>query len=377
VPLLLIQFCIIIATVLILFAFFIFFVFKINKYTDWYERVRNYFCNLLCNIFCWCLLRSDDVAVKYPTNKLKFIRHLGKGEFGKVFLAEAPDLLNYIDTRYASLFDQSEGQHCMVAVKSCSQSENMSRDMLEADSLSSLRHPSVVKLLAVAKKPTVMSRIFRRRRSNDSMDVSNFKPPFLMFEFCVSGDLCAYLRKHLHQSASSKSEQSGVSMMTRLKFCLQISEGMAYLHRNCILHRDLAARNCLVTASGDVKISDFGLSRDIGESQTNSYTTRGIDALPVRWMAPESFTDGIYTTSSDVWSFGVVMWEIFTNGVQPYFGISNQQVISAVLQGKLLSKPRLSPEWIYEVMLLCWNFEDKYRPTFSDLLDFFTNIMNK
>jgi len=339
--------------------------------------MRNAFCNCFCNIFCWCLLETEDVAVQYPSNKLIFIKPIGKGEFGKVFLAEAPDLLNYVDESSATTLGQLEGRNCVVAVKSCGQSENVSRDMLEADSLASLRHPNVVKLFAVSKQPTMMSRICGRRQSSDSMELSEFKPPFLMFEFCANGDLCAYLRKHLNQSASSKSDQSGVSMMARLKFCLQIADGMNYLHKNCILHRDLAARNCLVTASGDVKISDFGLSRDIGESQSNTYTTRGVDALPVRWMAPESFIDGTYTPASDVWSFGVVMWEIFTNGVQPYFGISNQQVISAILKGKLLSKPRLSPEWIYEVMLLCWNFEDKYRPSFSDILEFFTNILNQ
>jgi len=281
-----------------------------------------------------------------------------------------------------------KGSSCIVALKSTSVGNTTSESLeKEAETLASLSHPNIVRLLAICQS----TKSFFRRQTpfliashNNSEEVSTLFPPFLLFEYVNNGDLCTYLRmhgKHKELFASSDGNKNNqqtssveLNLPTRLSFCAQITSGMNYLSLKHIVHRDLAARNCLLTSDGCVKISDFGLSRDTNQETCYSYTTRGIDALPVRWMAPEAFLDGLYSSSSDVWSFGVVVWEIFTDAVQPFFGLPNHQVIANILQGRLLSKPRLAPHWLYEVMLLCWNSSAEKRPTFTELNLFFRKL---
>ncbi|XP_027132575.1 insulin-like growth factor 1 receptor [Larimichthys crocea] len=124
----------------------------------------------------------------------------------------------------------------------------------------------------------------------------------------------------------------------------EIADGMSYLNANKFVHRDLAARNCMVAEDFTVKIGDFGMTRDIYE--TDYYRKGGKGLLPVRWMSPESLKDGVFTTMSDVWSFGVVLWEIATLAEQPYQGMSNEQVLRFVMEGGLLDKPDNCPDML-------------------------------
>ncbi|KAI4548852.1 hypothetical protein MG293_001182 [Ovis ammon polii] len=161
----------------------------------------------------------------------------------------------------------------------------------------------------------------------------------------------------------------------------EIADGMAYLAANKFVHRDLAARNCMVSQDFTVKIGgtegarqpihppfpDFGMTRDVYE--TDYYRKGGKGLLPVRWMAPESLKDGIFTTHSDVWSFGVVLWEIVTLAEQPYQGLSNEQVLKFVMDGGVLEELESCPVQLQELMQRCWQQNPRLRPTFTHILD--------
>ncbi|CAJ0930573.1 unnamed protein product [Ranitomeya imitator] len=137
------------------------------------------------------------------------------------------------------------------------------------------------------------------------------------------------------------------SLKKMIQMAGEIADGMAYLNANKFVHRDLAARNCMVSEDFTVKIGDFGMTRDIYE--TDYYRKGGKGLLPVRWMSPESLKDGVFTTHSDVWSFGVVLWEIATLAEQPYHGMSNEQVLRFVMEGGLLEKPDNCPDMLYVI----------------------------
>ncbi|XP_062841299.1 receptor-type tyrosine-protein kinase FLT3 [Trichomycterus rosablanca] len=154
-----------------------------------------------------------------------------------------------------------------------------------------------------------------------------------------------------------------------LSFSYQVAKGMDFLSsKNCI-HRDLAARNVLVTQGRLIKIGDFGLARDI-ENDSN-YVVRGNARLPVKWMAPESIFKGMYTMKSDVWAYGILLWEIFSLGVTPYPGMKVDNTFYAMIErGFKMEQPYYAPESVYQVMCRCWALEPKDRPCFSKLVSF-------
>jgi len=154
-----------------------------------------------------------------------------------------------------------------------------------------------------------------------------------------------------------------------LCFAYQVAKGMEFLEFKSCVHRDLAARNVLVTHGKVVKICDFGLARDI-MSDTN-YVIRGNARLPVKWMAPESLFEGIYTIKSDVWSYGILLWEIFSLGVNPYPGIPVDANFYKLIQsGFKMDQPFYATEEIYFIMQSCWAFDSRKRPSFPNLTSF-------
>merc|ERR1712223_2128935 len=146
---------------------------------------------------------------------------------------------------------------------------------------------------------------------------------------------------------------------------IQVAAGMESLSSHHYVHRDLAARNTLVGENLTVKISDFGLSRDIYAA--DYYRVQSKSLLPVRWMPPESILYGKFTTESDVWSFGVVLWEIYSYGLQPYYGYSNQEVIEMIRSRQLLPCPEDCPSRMYAFMVECWHEVPGRRPTFAEI----------
>lgn len=196
--------------------------------------------------------------------------------------------------------------------------------------------------------------------------VSRSQPVTVVMELMENGDLKTFLRRHRVDSDNPICRPPP-SDQQRLQIAAQIADGMAYLSARKFVHRDLAARNCMVHADFTVKIGDFGLARDVYE--TDYYKPEQARPLPIRWMSPEAIRDGVFSSKADVWSFGVVLWEIVTLAAQPYAGFSNEQVAQSVIRGTLLQRPDCCGDAFFDLMLRCWRYYPRSRPDFADILD--------
>ncbi|XP_070315406.1 muscle, skeletal receptor tyrosine-protein kinase isoform X3 [Odocoileus virginianus] len=293
------------------------------------------------------LLNPKLLSLEYPRNNIEYVRDIGEGAFGRVFQARAPGLLPY-------------EPFTMVAVKMLKEeaSADMQADFQrEAALMAEFDNPNIVKLLGVCAVG---------------------KPMCLLFEYMAYGDLNEFLRsmaphpgRGLSPSDLSPGSQASspgpppLSCAEQLCIARQVAAGMAYLSERKFVHRDLATRNCLVGENMVVKIADFGLSRNIYSA--DYYKANENDAIPIRWMPPESIFYNRYTTESDVWAYGVVLWEIFSYGLQPYYGMAHEEVIYYVRDGNILSCPEDCPLELYNLMRLCWSKVPADRPSFSSI----------
>ncbi|KAK5925382.1 hypothetical protein CgunFtcFv8_017908 [Champsocephalus gunnari] len=180
-------------------------------------------------------------------------------------------------------------------------------------------------------------------------------PMCLVFEFMENGCLSDYLR----------ARKEHLSKETMLGMCLDVSEGMAYLESSNFIHRDLAARNCLVSKNNEVKVSDFGMTRFVFDDQ---YTSSQGSKFPIKWSAPEVIKYCKFSSKSDVWSFGVFMWEVYNEGRLPYDNRSNVEVVESLNMGLRLLKPRLAPDAVHLLMEWCWKEKPEDRPSFALLV---------
>ncbi|XP_060537020.1 insulin-like receptor [Cylas formicarius] len=267
--------------------------------------------------------------------KIELIKELGQGSFGMVWEGIAHDVNGQSSIR--------------CAVKTVNEhATNRERvDFLnEASVMKAFDTAHVVRLLGV---------------------VSQGQPTLVIMELMAHGDLKSYLRSHRPDAESLNSiiPKQPPSLKQILQMAIEIADGMAYLEAKKFVHRDLAARNCMVSEEMTVKIGDFGMTRDIYETDYYRKGTKGL--LPVRWMAPESLKDGVFTSSSDVWSYGVVLWEMATLASQPYQGLSNDQVLRYVIDGGVMERPENCPDKLYALMRFCWQHKPTARPTFMKL----------
>ena len=278
-------------------------------------------------------------AREIPLQSVRFMQELGEGAFGKVYQGE---LLGIVGPGSS-----------LVAIKTLKPgaTQKTKNDFQrEADLMTDLRHPNIVCLIGVCF-------------TDD--------PQCMLVEHMAHGDLHEFLINHSPNIDSDVSEpgmddQANVLSPTDMSFiAIQIAAGMEYLAGHHYVHRDLAARNCLVGDNLTVKISDFGLSRDIYAA--DYYRVQSKSLLPVRWMPPESILYGKFATESDVWSFGVVLWEIYSYGLQPYYGYSNQEVIEMIRSRQLLPCPEDCPSRMYAFMVECWHEVPQRRPTFGEI----------
>ncbi|XP_072715784.1 muscle, skeletal receptor tyrosine-protein kinase isoform X2 [Ciconia boyciana] len=291
------------------------------------------------------LLNPKLLSLEYPRNNIEYVRDIGEGAFGRVFQARAPGLLPY-------------EPFTMVAVKMLKEeaSADMQADFQrEAALMAEFDNPNIVKLLGVCAVG---------------------KPMCLLFEYMAYGDLNEYLRDRSPRNLCSlvhSSLDARVRLPNPLALCCtsqlciakQVAAGMAYLSERKFVHRDLATRNCLVGENMVVKIADFGLSRNMYSA--DYYKANENDAIPIRWMPPESIFYNRYTTESDVWAYGVVLWEIFSYGMQPYYGMAHEEVIYYVRDGNILSCPDNCPLELYNLMRLCWSKLPADRPGFASI----------
>lgn len=278
---------------------------------------------------------QDDYEV--PRDKVRILQELGQGTFGVVREGIVFDLRNFSDP---------EGTHCAVKMLREGASLHDRQEFLkEASTMKSFDSFHVVKLLGV---------------------VSLGQPMYMIMELMSNGDLKSYLRS-LRPGQDEHPGRSTLSLRRMLDFSAAIADGMLFLGSLKFVHRDLAARNCMVAADLTVKIGDFGMTRDI--YATDYYKKGGEGLLPVRWMSPEALRDGVYTVQGDVWSYGVVLWEIVTLAAQPYPGLSHEQVLNHVISRQTMERPENCPERLFEMMRQCWQFNPVRRPRFVDIVE--------
>ncbi|XP_053687388.1 insulin-like receptor isoform X2 [Sabethes cyaneus] len=198
--------------------------------------------------------------------------------------------------------------------------------------------------------------------------VSQGDPILVIMELMANGDLKGYLRRHRPDYENGEDPSPQPPTLRQIyQMAIEIADGMAYLSAKKYVHRDLAARNCMVAGDLTVKIGDFGMTRDIYETDYYRKGTKGF--LPVRWMSPESLKDGVFTSSSDVFSYGVVLWEMATLASQPYQGLTNDQVLRYVIDGGVMERPENCPDKLYDLMRRCWQHRPTARPTFMDIIN--------
>ncbi|XP_035514056.1 LOW QUALITY PROTEIN: fibroblast growth factor receptor 1-A [Morone saxatilis] len=197
-------------------------------------------------------------------------------------------------------------------------------------------------------------------------------PLYVIVEYASKGNLREYLRARRPPGMEycynpDQVPVENMSIKDLVSCAYQVARGMEYLASKKCIHRDLAARNVLVTDDNVMKIADFGLARDIHHIDYYKKTTNG--RLPVKWMAPEALFDRIYTHQSDVWSFGVLLWEIFTLGGSPYPGVPVEELFKLLKEGHRMDKPSTCTQELYMMMRDCWNAVPSQRPTFKQLVE--------
>lgn len=183
----------------------------------------------------------------------------------------------------------------------------------------------------------------------------------MVFEYMEWGDLAGVLR----ESRGGGRVGPSLDDNALLHVALQVARGMQYLASRRFVHRDLAARNCLVGTHLAVKIADFGMSRDV--YTCDYYKMGGERPMPVRWMSPESIVYARFTHESDVWSYGVLLWEIYSRGKQPFYGHNNEGATKLILQGIVLVPPEDCPRFACELMRACWQSDPRNRISFDEI----------
>ena len=251
-----------------------------------------------------------------------------------------------------------------VAVKSLKQADNSDVTlafMREAATLAQFNHPNVLRLIGV-------------------LTSQHQQQPWMIVTELLRTELREFLLKlklpNRNSSSSSNSDLQlqGVVLHTLLlKFSQEIAAGMAYLTEKKFIHRDLAARNVLVAKDLTVRVADFGMSREIDSPENNYYTSSG-GRVPLRWTAPEALFFMKYSEKSDVWSFGVTLYEIWSLGDKPWGNASNEEVIQALSTERILSAPIGCPEDVYQVMVQTWMKDNTVRPTFNELKTILSNV---
>ncbi|XP_052081048.1 hepatocyte growth factor receptor-like isoform X4 [Mytilus californianus] len=267
------------------------------------------------------MLKQQNIFIERDLVRLG--QDIGHGNFGCVYQG------------YLRLMEEKDEQ--LVAVKTILKTEvqDINAIINEAMIMKDFNHPNVMSLIGISIAPGEF--------------------PLVIIPFMSNGDLLSYIR-----SADNKP-----TIKDLVKFGLDVARGMEYLGSIKYVHRDLAARNCMMDENLKVKVADFGLARDIYTK--NYYSSDNKKMLPVKWMAPESLENGTYSTKSDVWSFGVVMWELMTRGSAPYCDVNNWDMHKYLHSGRRLKRTEFCPTTLYDIMMACWKFDPYDRPTFREV----------
>ncbi|XP_078421744.1 fibroblast growth factor receptor 1-like isoform X2 [Cetorhinus maximus] len=286
----------------------------------------------------------EDPRWEFSRDKLTLGKPLGEGCFGQVVMGET-----------IGIDKDKPSKPVTVAVKM------LKADATEKDLSDLISEMEMMKM--IGKHKNIINLLGACTQDG---------PLYVIVEFASKGNLREYLRarrppgmEYCYNPAHVPVEQ--LSFKDLVSCGYQVSRGMEYLASKKCIHRDLAARNVLVTEDNVMKIADFGLARDIHHIDYYKKTTNG--RLPVKWMAPEALFDRIYTHQSDVWSFGVLLWEIFTLGGSPYPGIPVEELFKLLKEGHRMDKPSNCTNELYMTMRDCWHVMPSQRPTFKQLVE--------
>ncbi|VDI82559.1 proto-oncogene tyrosine-protein kinase Met [Mytilus galloprovincialis] len=277
------------------------------------------------------MLKQQNIFIERDLVRLG--EDIGHGNFGCVYKGY--------------LLSLEEKEERLVAVKTVLKTEvqDINAILNEALIMKDFEHPNVLSLIGISVAPGEF--------------------PLVIIPFVTNGDLLSYIR----------SDDNKPTVKDLVKFGLDIARGMEYLGSIKFVHRDLAARNCMVDEDLKVKVADFGLARDIYTK--NYYSSDNKKMLPVKWMAPESLENGTYGTQSDVWSFGVVMWELITRGSAPYCDVNNWDMHKYLQSGRRLKRTDFCPPPLYDIMMKCWEFDPDNRPTFREINQIITGLVEQ
>lgn len=284
-------------------------------------------------------LRLQTKLREINMSAVRFMEELGEDRFGKVYKGH--------------LYGTAPGEQTqLVAIKTLKDKVDSAlceEFRKEAAFRSHLQHQNLVCLLGVVTKEHPMS---------------------MMFTYSSLGDLHEYLvmrspNSDVGSSDDDKTVKSTLEQADFLHVITQVAAGMEYLSSQQLVHKDLAARNVLVLDKLAVKVLDLGFYRDVYSA--DYYNPMGSSPLPIRWMAPEAIAYGKFSSESDVWSYGVLLWETFSYGLQPYCGYSSQEVMEMVRGHQVLHCPDECPAWVYGLMLECWSEFPGRRPPFKDI----------
>uniref|UniRef100_A0A8K9UEU8 non-specific protein-tyrosine kinase n=1 Tax=Oncorhynchus mykiss TaxID=8022 RepID=A0A8K9UEU8_ONCMY len=262
--------------------------------------------------------RTRDYEIQ--RQRIELGRCIGEGQFGDV---------------HQGVYMSPENPALSVAIKTCKNctSDSVREKFLqEALTMRQFDHPHIVKLIGVITE----------------------NPVWIIMELCTLGELRSFLQVRKYN----------LDLASLILYAFQLSTALSYLESKRFVHRDIAARNVLVSSVDCVKLGDFGLSRYMEDS---SYYKASKGKLPIKWMAPESINFRRFTSASDVWMFGVCMWEILIYGVKPFQGVKNNDVIGRIENGERLAMPHNCPPTLYSLMTKCWAYDPSKRPCFTEL----------
>ncbi|XP_022119116.2 focal adhesion kinase 1 isoform X5 [Pieris rapae] len=285
-------------------------------------------------------------------NQIELTGIIGEGQFGdvhkgtcKVTSANHPSLRRQLALQKQQ-GKSSTGEYVLpVAVKTCKMDADLDtaeKFLEEAYIMQQFSHPHIIGLVGVCSTP----------------------PIWIVMELATLGEMRAYLQQNSHR----------LETCTLVLYIYQLSTALSYLESKKFVHRDIAARNVLVSTPTCVKLADFGLSKMV---EDKSYYKASRGKLPIKWMAPESINFRRFTSASDVWMFGVCMWEILMLGVKPFSGVKNNDVIGKLENGERLALPPRCPPRLYSLMSRCWTYEPSHRPSASQLKETLCEILQE